>query len=195
MNNTQDQYNKALKYLRDGGVIAYPTDTTYGIGCDATNLSAVKKIFELKGRDINKPLSLAFSNLDMLKKFTDVSKIPDRILKKLFPGPVTILLPKNELIADAITAGSPKVGARIPDYHKILELIEELGKPIITTSANPSGEADPVSADEITLPVDFIVSGECKYKKPSTIIDIEKKVLIRVGANADYYAEFLSNIG
>lgn len=184
-------FAKALEYLQRGKIIAYPTDTTYGIGCDAQNESAVEKIFKLKGRDYSKPLSLAFSDLEMMSYYADISDAPPQFLQAVFPGPVTLLLSKKNSVSDLITAGKNTVGVRIPDYPDLLSLIKKLGHPIITTSANASGHPDSISAGEIELPVDYILRGCCKRKKPSTIIDIETRQIVRAGVNAKKYQNLI----
>lgn len=183
--NTQQQ--KALEILQNGGVIAYPTDTTYGIGCAILSPAAVKRIFEIKGRNFNKPLSIACSSLKMATKYSETDNLPADFLNKVFPGPVTLLLPKTDSISDLVTAESLRVGVRIPDYPEILEIIEALGEPIVTTSANISGQPDVVEFDDVKLEVDYIYEGTCHYKQPSTIIDIEHKKILREGVNAKYY--------
>jgi len=184
--------NKALNILNNGGVIAYPTDTTYGIGCDITDGTAVKRIFKIKGRDFQKPLSIACSSLEMVENYALTDKIIIGFLNQVFPGPVTLLLPKKAIVSDDITAGSDKVGVRIPDHAKTLELIRQLGHPIITTSANISGQADPVEANEVKLDVDYILPGDCSYKQPSTIIDMESRAIVRKGTNHEHYQELIN---
>lgn len=184
----------ALDVLRNGGVIAYPTDTTCGIGCDISNESAVRRIFEIKGRTFNKPLSIACSSIEMLKKYVLINNTMEALLEEIYPGPVTLLLDKSGLVDDRITAGSKKVGVRIPDHKDILELIDALGKPIITTSANISGENDPVTTSEIKLQVDYILEGGCRYKKPSTIIDVESRKIIRAGVGSNKYQQIIDRL-
>ena len=177
-----DQIEKAIEVLKNGGTISYPTDTTYGIGCDATNEAAVERVFKAKGRDFNKPLGLAFSSVEMIKDYRDISGKEELILRQLLPGPFMILLKRRESVSDRITAKSNKVGARIPDHKIAIELVNGLRKPIVTTSANVSGEADPTSSSEVKLKVDMIVKGECKYKEASTVFDIENKKILRKGS-------------
>jgi len=185
-----NQIDRAVEVLKQGGVIAYPTDTVYGIGCDILNEKAVRKVFELKGRDFSKPMSIACVDIAMakkyisMKKYDDLSAIIERV-SHLLPGPYTIILPKNSRISDLITAGPKMVGIRIPDNKLCLSIIKKFGQPIITTSANLSGEPDIKKYEDIILSVDFIVKGKCKYEQPSTIFDpINKKILRRgVGLN------------
>jgi len=176
-----NQIVQAVKILKSGGIIAYPTDTLYGVGCDALNQEAVKKVFELKGREYSKPMSIACSNIEMVKKYADVPSIAEQIIKELLPGPFTILLNKKKSISNLVTAGSNKVGVRIPDNELFLEIIQEINRPIITTSANISGEKDIFDSKDLEISVDFIVKGKCRYNQPSTVFDAESKKILRKG--------------
>lgn len=184
---------KVVKILERGGVIAYPTDTLYGVGCDALNEDAVKKVFEIKGRDFSKPMSIACSSVEMLEKYVTILAETKKLLDKILPGPYTVLLPKKESILKIITAGSDLVGVRVPDHKLILEIIKNFGKPIITTSANLSGEPDMIKYDDITLHVDHIVKGECKYNQPSTVFDPIKKSILRKGVEYKKIIKILNN--
>jgi len=177
----KNQIERAVEILERGGIIAYPTDTVFGIGCNIFDKQAVKRIFELKGRDFNKPLSIAVSDFKMLESLVFINKQEKKILEKILPGPFTIILPKKPIVSDLITARSEFVGIRIPKYKIVLELIEKVGFPIITTSANISGKKSPFNSKEVDLKVDFVVKGECEHKKPSTVIDLKNKKIIRQG--------------
>lgn len=172
---------KAVKVLQDGGILLYPTDTLIGLGCDALNSEAVKKIFELKGRDFKKPMSIACSDVEMVKEYTDLSSSEEQILLDLLPGSYTFILKKKDIISDIITAGSESIGIRIPNHPLLLEIIKKLGKPIITTSANKSGESDIKSLDECPYPVDYILSTPFEHNGPSTVFDIQNKIILREG--------------
>lgn len=182
---------KALEILKKGGLIAYPTDTTFGIGCDISFIDSILRVQKIKGRESKKAMSIACSSVEMAKKYADLPSLPKYFLDKFFPGPVTLLLPKTNLVSDVITGGSKKVGLRIPNYSEILVLISALDRPIITTSANLSGQKDPVKDSEVSLGVDYIYPGECPIQKQSTIIDIESKVIVREGADIDKYRKLL----
>ena len=186
--------DEAVRVLEHGGVIGYPTDTTYGIGCAISDLNAVNKIFEIKGRDFEKPLSVAFSSIEMAKNYVELPEMYEKILREYLPGPFTFLLAKNELIGDKITAGLPRVGVRIPKYDIVLKIIEELGEPIITTSANLSGEPDVIKSDDLKVSVDFLVRGECPIGIPSTLIDLDSKKILREGAGIATANEIISSL-
>lgn len=175
-----DEIKKAIKVLKSGGVIAYPTDTLFGLGCDATNEEAVQKLITLKKRN-NKPMSIACSSVAMIERYAEMEREAKKIIDSFLPGPYTFLLNKKDTISDLVTFGSKVVGVRIPDYPKILNLIDLFGKPITSTSANVAGESDIKKLDELKLGVDYILEGECKYKKASTVVDIVHKKILRKG--------------
>jgi len=177
----KDEINKVAEILGNGGVIAYPTDTLYGVGCDALNEKAIKRVYELKGRDFSKPMSIAVSDIKMLEKYVTISAETKKMLNQIMPGPYTVLLPKKDSISNIVTAGSNLVGVRIPDYNLILKIIKKFAKPIITTSANLSGEKDVIKYEDITLPVDYIIEGKCEYNQPSTVFDPISKKILRKG--------------
>lgn len=190
--NSTNQINTAVKILDSGGVIAYPTDTLFGVGGSALDEKAVDRVFEIKGRDYSKPMSISVSNIQMLEKYVVVSNSARAILEQILPGPYTIILPKKPSISNLITAGSELVGIRIPDCGLILEIIEKFGYPIISTSANLSGEKDITKYEEIILPVDFVVKGECKYNSPSTVFDPRAKKILRRGICAEKIEQLLN---
>ncbi len=189
--------DELINILKDGNIAIIPTDTTYGIICDATNEEAVKKVFLAKKRDFNKPLIILASNIEMVYKYTkEISPLEEEIIKNFWPGPLTILLKKNNLISDLITANSPLVGIRIPLNKDLQELIESLNKPIVATSANISGEG--VITDvtkiskELRQKIPYIVKGNKISSIPSTLIkvnDNKQIVILREGIMASQIKE------
>ncbi len=160
-----------VSQIAKGAVFIYPTDTIYGVGCDATNDASVKRIRELKGRD-TKPLSVIAPSLDWIKENCELNdKAKSWLLK--FPGPYTLILSlKNP---DAVSAqtnrGLNTLGVRIPD-HWISSLVADFGRPIITTSVNSAGKPPATRLDQFErFAVDFIIYGGEKSGHPSTIID------------------------
>ncbi len=176
-----DQIKKAAAVLKQGGVIAYPTETVYGLGADIFNAKAVRKVFKLKGRNFKKPLSIAVADFKMLKKLVFLNKANEKILKKLLPGPYTVLLSKKKVVSNLLTAGSKLVGIRMPDHKIARAIIKKAGFPITATSANLSGQKEIIKYQNIKLAVDFTIRGQCRYKEPSTIIDLVNKKIIRMG--------------
>lgn len=165
---------KAVEVLDIGGVIAYPTETLYGLGANVFDVNAVQRAFEIKGRGMSKPSSIAFKNLEQARKFLEFTPVAERLAKKFLPGPLTIIL-NSKIEFDAFLGGN-KVSFRIPD-NKVAQLIlDEIKFPITATSANLSGGKEPVEItdvlEQIGDKVDLILDGgKCRYGKPSTVVD------------------------
>jgi L-threonylcarbamoyladenylate synthase len=169
--------------VKAGEVFIYPTDTVYGIGCDALNEEAVKRVFDAKGRDFNKPLSVAFKDVPQLLRFVDVDEGQRREIEGKLPGPYTFIV-KNKHLPKTVTAGLETVGVRVPRHDLIRELIRESGVPIVTTSANLAGGPAPSHIYEVPNEViekaDFAIdAGKCGSGKPSTIIDLSTGKCLR----------------
>jgi L-threonylcarbamoyladenylate synthase len=183
----------AAKIIKTGGVIAYPTETVYGVGALATDAAAIRRVFEIKQRPMAQPLSIAVSGMDMLKSVAKV-ECEDFILRFL-PGPVTVILKKRDVLPDILTAGSRYVGIRYPDHDMALKLIEKTG-PIVSTSANLHGQKDPVRAEEVTIPVDYTLDGgPCKYAGSSTIVDLHEYRIVRKGAMYEEVRRYMYGCG
>ncbi len=173
----RDKISEGVEAIKNGRVLIYPTDTVYGIGCDIHALESVKKIFKIKRRSFKNPLSVAFSDLDMVRRFTGLNERQERFIKGHVEEPYTFILPKTPKIPDIVSAGLNTVGVRIPNHLITRKLIKLSDTPIITTSANISGEKAPVSVtginDEIKDKVDMIIdSGACRLGVPSRIVDL-----------------------
>ena len=175
--------DKIVKEIKQGNLVIIPTDTVYGISADMTNGKAIKKVYEAKNRDKNKPLILLVSNIDMLKKYTEkLNPLEEEIIKKYLPGKLTILLHKNNKVSDEITAGSNLVGIRIPDNKNLIQIIDKIGNPIISTSANISGKAtitDPKEIEKDLLKhISYIENAGTINTEPSSIIKIENEKIV-----------------
>lgn len=177
-----------VNYLREGKVIAFPTDTVYGLEVDFENEEAVKRIFYIKNRSFDKPLMLLISEIDEVNDFAkDVLPSAYKLINKFWPGPLAIILKaKREIFG--VTSHDQKIALRIPDNKIALALIKEF-KPLTAPSANLSGDESSATTEEVirTLEdkVDLIVGGgQCEYKKPSTIIDLSNftPLLLREGS-------------
>lgn len=178
---------KAVDLITKGGVIVYPTDTCYGIGCDATNPSAIKKIFKIKGREKNKPLPLIASSLEMIEKYVFMD---ERAIKlyRAFPGISVALRKKGSDIPDIVN--KEKVAFRIPSNEISKKLCELSGKPLVSTSANLSGDPSPYSIEQVKLSLKkslnqidlFIDSGILNNNPPSTIVDLVEGKIGRIGS-------------
>ena len=179
----------AAEIVRSGGVIAYPTETVYGIGALAGDPEAVRKVFRLKDRPASLPLSIAVSSLEMLRAVARVEH--EDFIRRFLPGPVTVILKKKGSLPDVLTAGSDSVGIRYPDHPLALDLIGRTG-PIVSTSANLHGQPDPVTAEQVTVDVDYVLDGgRCRYAGPSTIVDLSAYRVVRKGVMYDEVCRFL----
>jgi len=165
----------AAAFIRDGKVVAFPTETVYGLGADALNPMAVAKIFELKERPSFDPLIVHIASVDQLEAL--VKSIDERVHKlaqTFWPGPLTIVLPKSSIVPDIVTSGLPTVGIRMPDNPVALELIRKAGCPVAAPSANKFGRISPTTAAHVRkqLPdVDYILDGG------KTTIGIESTII------------------
>lgn len=178
---SSDIIEKAAEIIRRGGIIIYPTETVYGLGANALSPESIKKVYEMKERPPDMPLSLAVSSYEMVDRLAIVDSWS--LIRKILPGPVTILLKKRDIVPDILTAGSPLVGIRYPDHAIPQRIIELAETPITSTSANLSGTKPPSSPEEVDIQADIIVSGgECRYSQPSTIIDLTTNKILRKGA-------------
>jgi tRNA threonylcarbamoyl adenosine modification protein (Sua5/YciO/YrdC/YwlC family) len=180
--------NKAVNILKQGGIIIYPTDTVYGIGCDIFNKEALRRVKEIKNDPELKLLSFICSSLKDISRYAKVSDFAYRTMKHLLPGPYTFILPAARQVPKKLWTKRKKVGIRIPDHPIALKLVEELGNPIISTSTtNRKGEAlyDPYEIKSIfNLQVDLMLSSGNLSGKTSSVIDLseEEPVVIREGA-------------
>jgi tRNA threonylcarbamoyl adenosine modification protein (Sua5/YciO/YrdC/YwlC family) len=174
--NPQPRHIKQIaEKLRSGAVICYPTDTVYGIGCDIFNQKAIKKIYQIKKRAKNKPFSFMCSSLKNVNDYGHVSNMAYRIMKKALPGAFTFVLSASKLVPKIMITKQKTVGIRVPDNNICLALIEELGNPILTTSAILDKDGDPLSeAYEFDMllgnMVDLIIDGGMVFPDPSTIV-------------------------
>jgi L-threonylcarbamoyladenylate synthase len=162
--------------IKQGRVFVYPTDTVYGLGCDATNGESVRRIFEIKRRPPDKPLSVAFSGVDELLGYINADEGQKAMLRKKLPGPYTFIV-NNKSIPRFVTGGGGTLGVRVPNYSPLLNIIKKAGAPIITTSANLSGCPAPGNIHEIDPRIlqgaDFVLDGgSIGSGKPSEVIDL-----------------------
>ena len=178
---TEKHIERAKEILENGGIVILPTDTVYGLSADCLNEEAIRKIYKLKHRNYSKACCVLVSNIKMIEEITEgISKKEENIINRFFPGALTIILEKNEKIPQIVTAGLDTIGIRMPDNNFLLDLITELGRPIVTTSLNLAGEESIVNLEKLSSAfkdnVDLIIDGgETKKKLASTIIRVEKE--------------------
>jgi tRNA threonylcarbamoyl adenosine modification protein (Sua5/YciO/YrdC/YwlC family) len=180
----------AVETLRRGGVIIYPTDTVYGIGCSIYNTDAIQRIYQIKGEDTSKPYSFICSDLSHISEYAKVSNPAFRLMKHLVPGPFTFLLPASRLkqLPKSIMSKRKTVGIRVPNNKICQSLIQELGHPILNASVtDANGEIinDPEHIKhEYEKHVDCILAGGRSILELSTVLDLtdEQPVVVREGA-------------
>jgi len=167
---------KVVDVLKEGGVIGYPTDTVYGLGCDLFNPEAIKKIHRLKKTDGNKPLSFICSDLKDISRYAYVSNYAYKTMKRLLPGSYTFILKATKLVPKIALTKQKTVGIRIPDNKICLALVKELGNPIISTSVYKPDESlynDPNEIEErFGKQLDLVIDGGVIIAEHSSIIDL-----------------------
>jgi tRNA threonylcarbamoyl adenosine modification protein (Sua5/YciO/YrdC/YwlC family) len=167
---------RALDLLRSGGVIAYPTDTYFGVGCDLFNKKAIEKLYTLKGRDRKKPLAILCPDLSDVAKYGHVSNFAYRTMKQLTPGAFTFILQATRQVPEMMMTKQKQVGIRVPDAPLAQRLTAELGNPLVTTSAsdlegNVLLDAKDIK-DHLGHGLDLILDGGVVQNEPSTIVSL-----------------------
>ena len=166
------------KIIKKGGIVIFPTETVYGIGTNGLDEKAIKRLYEVKQRPLNKPISLLVSNIEMVEQVAkNISKLEYKIMQNFFPGPLTIILEKKDIVPDILTANTNTVGIRMPSGEIARKLIEYAGIPIATPSANISGKPSGTNIKDIQKDFEgkvdyFIDNGESKLGIPSTIVRV-----------------------
>ena len=183
------QVDRAIEILKAGGVIAFPTDTVYGLGSDAFNVEAVDRIYRVKQRPRHLPLPVLLADLTQVASVVhSVPAIAQFLMHCFWPGGLTLVLSKKPSLPDVITGGGNKVAVRIPDHVIPLSLIRGLGAPVIGTSANISDRPSPVTAEEVEQQlggqIDMVIDmGKCRGGLESTVVDVTggEPVILRQG--------------
>ena len=177
----------AASVLRAGGVIIYPTDTIYGLGCDITNPAAIERVQRIKGRDANKPMSFVCATLNDVDRYARVSAYARPLLEQCLPGAYTFVLPAADGAPLALTTGQQTVGLRIPDHPVPLALVSALGAPILSTSANFSTQeviTEPRDLEEqMGSLVDLILASGSLPVQPSSVVSLvgDRAEVLRAG--------------
>ena len=203
INNSKD-YQK-LRYsaeiIKNGGIVVFPTETVYGIGTNGLYKEAVQRLYKIKERPLNKPISLLVSDYEMIEKVVkDINELEYKIMKKFFPGPLTIILNKKDIVPDIVTSGGSTVGIRMPEEEITRKLIEYAGVPIAAPSANISGKPSGIDLQEIIKEfgdmVDYYIDGgKSKIGIGSTIVKVENNTIkiLREGSISKKEIEDLIN--
>lgn len=187
---TMDELNNICDVLKEGKLVVYPTDTIYGIAANVNDLNAIKKVYEVKQRDYNKPISICLHDVHQLKKLVNVNNKVLSIVNNLLPGPYTLLLKKKDNVSKLLTANTDIVGIRIPD-NKVSHILTK-NFPITSTSANLSNHSTPNNINEIKKQLKdnittYIDCGIISDNTPSTIINLTGRYpkVIRGSLNSD----------
>lgn len=182
---------QAVKVLNSGGIIIFPTDTAFGIGCRIDNEKAIQKLFKLRNRPQNQATPVLVSSIDMASSYLleIVREEQEQLMEKYWPGALTIVLQsKTEMVPELVRGYGTTIGVRMPNNHTILEIIKRVGVPILGPSANYHGEQTPYSFNEIDTKlvqsVDLAINGKSDLRNVSTVIDCTKKPwkILRQGA-------------
>jgi L-threonylcarbamoyladenylate synthase len=190
-----DKIEIARQMMKQGSIIVYPTDTVYGIGVNIFDEKAILKVFSIKKRSQDKPLSVCLSRIEDIKMVAHMDIETEELIQKILPGPFTLILKKNDNVPSLLTAGSDKIGIRIPDNKVSMDLTKKF--PITSTSANLSGYDVPESVngvlnqlgDSIDLVLD---TGLCKHGFHSTVLDltVDPPKLLREGAGMELLQKY-----
>ncbi len=184
---TKDNIKVAAQIIKKGGIVAFPTETVYGLGCDPLNIQAVQRLLTVKG-DRKKPFPVLVSNLNVATKIAQISADTKKLATKFWPGPLTMVLAKNSKLSDVVTFGLDTVGLRVPNNKVALKLSELSGGLLIGSSANLTGEKPPRSVSEMSeklkKKIDLVLDDETPSKgMPSTVVDLtsDKPKILRKG--------------
>lgn len=180
---------RAAEKIREGGLVAFPTETVYGLGADALNARAVRRIYEVKGRPPDNPIIVHVASIEDLEELAEATEDAMRLAERFWPGPLTLVLRSRGRVPPEVTAGLDTVAVRMPAHKVALGLIRLSGKPIAAPSANVSGRPSPTRAEHVIADladkIDIIIDGgETLYGLESTVISLahERPILLRPGA-------------
>ena len=179
---------KVAEMLAEGAIICYPTDTQYGLGCDLSQKKAIEKIYRLKQRSLKSPFSIICADLTHISEYALVSNFAYRTIKRLLPGPFTLVLPGTRLVPQIMLSKRHEVGLRVPDHPIAIGLVRTLGRPLINTSAKLESEGEtPVNPAELEDlfkgSVDAVIDGGPVPGQPSTLVSLidDEPVILRQG--------------
>jgi len=182
---TQEQIDLIVDYLNRGQVLAYPTDTVYGLGCDARDAQAIKRINRIKGEKGNKPLIILISDFKMLQRYCFFNQEQEKYLKQVWPGTVTVILKKRPNLPKELTGGLNSLAVRLPKNDFLIKIIESAGFPIVSTSLNKKGERQLTNVKNLEkyfkyFPDLVIDAGKSEKTKPSRLVDLRDVKNIKI---------------
>ncbi len=178
--------HRAVEVLRTGGIVIYPTDTVYGMGCDLLNRRALERIYQIKKIPRRKPLSFICSDLAQITEYAILTNAAFKMMRRLTPGPFTFILKATKLVPKMMMSRQKTVGIRVPDNDICLELVRRLGHPIVNTSASDSLDevvSDPDAIMDSFPQVDLMLTTGLLESEPSTVVDFtgDEPILVRQG--------------
>ncbi|ELY59517.1 Sua5/YciO/YrdC/YwlC family protein [Natronococcus amylolyticus DSM 10524] len=189
------ELESAATAIRAGELVVYPTETVYGLGANAVDSDAVERVFEAKGRDRSKPVSMAVPSAPSALDYVRATDREREFMARFLPGPVTVLCRRREVVPDELTAGEDRVGVRVPDHDLALRLCERAGTPITSTSANISGSGSVRRIDDLETSireaVAVTIDGGETAGTESTVVDVSSGTIHRRGARADEIERWL----
>lgn len=183
--------------VADGDLVVYPTETVYGLGADALDPAAIERVYETKGRPRENPLSLGVPDVASAREYTRPTERDLAFMREFLPGPVTVVVERGDAVPDELTAGSDRVGVRVPDHELARALYRAAETPVTATSANRSGAGSvrhPDGLDErLHDAVGVVLDGGETPGTESTVVDVERGVVHRRGAGADAIEGWLAD--
>ncbi len=187
----KDAIAEAVQILREGGIVAHPTDTCYGLAVDITNKDALKQLYEVKGMPTEKPVSILVGSLEEAQKYGEFCDLALRLAEEFWPGPLTLVVPRKKALPGFMNPDAEEIGLRVIDNPVSEALIKGLGGPVTTTSANAHGRATPFSVKDITTKPDLVVDVGWleRHEKPSTVLLVkdDQATTLRQGDLFDLY--------
>lgn len=189
-NLNYDKLKEPAQIIKKGGIVIFPTETVYGIGTNGLDKNAIKKLYEVKQRPLNKPISLLVNNIEMVEKIAkNITEVEYKLMERFFPGPLTIIFEKRDVVPDILTSNTNTIGIRMPSGEIAKKLIEFAGVPIATSSSNISGKPSGTNISDIKKDFEgkvdcFIDNDESELGIPSTVIRIIDNIphILRQGA-------------
>ena len=187
---TASAIDAAAATLARGGLVVFPTETLYGLGADASNPAALQHLVDLKGREAGKPILVLISDIAMLNTLvTEIPPLAARLMRRFWPGPLTLVLPAQPSVSEILTGGGDGIGVRLSSHPIATALVRALGRPVTAPSANPAGQPAPVELQQARAyfgdRVDDYLDGGRLHGAPSTVADVRGELqVIREGAIA-----------
>ena len=203
-NLNDDKLKEPAQIIKKGGIVIFPTETVYGIGTNGLDENAIRKLYEVKQRPLNKPISLLVNNIEMVEKIAkNITEVEYKLMERFFPGPLTIILEKRDIVPDILTSNTNTIGIRMPSGEIAKKLIEFAGVPIATSSSNISGKPSGTNITDIKKDFEgkidcFIDNGESELGIPSTVIRIIDNIphILRQGTiSEEEIRKFIAKIG